>query len=369
MPAIGKTPFSSKNPATITKGFTGGVLNSPGAVGEVICPLTNSDGSQCRKKCVGNFAYRSICEHIRRAHPDNWIPKLPASPETFAKMVGLMPRNNMENGMVSHVSIAPSPRKHANITRKPAKLPKPYEDRFYLDGISPPPSANESETSLPSISPTGIVAQNYSNHLPHYAPPKEEVDRDHEVEDEMESEDDDFNHIYSHHAHYSTLSHLQHYPPSIGHHNMSNVSPKARVSKLKPQKRKRHSTLDSTTSSVSSSSSYPSRWDELIEAATTRAVVETSLPLSPPQTAQTLPSICPNTPSGQSVASSNDSNTAKIECNECRSLVGVKSAFVCTECVAGFCEPCATENGKRGVCSECRVFGARWRRLNIVIRI
>jgi hypothetical protein len=71
--------------------------------------------------CIQNFAYRSICEHIRRAHPDNWIPKLPASPETFAKMVGLMPRNNMENGMVSHVSIAPSPRKHANITRKPAK--------------------------------------------------------------------------------------------------------------------------------------------------------------------------------------------------------------------------------------------------------
>ena len=138
---------------------------------------------------------------------------------------------------------------------------------------------------------------------------------------------------------------------------------------VKPkQKRKRQSTLDSTTSS-SSASSFPSRWDELIEAATTRAVVETSMPPSPPQTAQTLPSICPNTPSGHSVSSSSDEAGPKVECAECRSPVGLKHAFVCTECISGFCEPCATEGGKRTICSECKVIGARWRRLNIKVRM
>jgi hypothetical protein len=143
-----KTPFSSKNPATIAKSFSTGSSHPQGVVGEVVCPLFNSDGSQCRKKCVGvssnileldtfytlesaeadwraqNFAYRSICEHIRRAHPDNWIPKLPASPETFAKMVGMAPRNNnpglqMGNGMMHHVPVQQM--RKPTVARKPSK--------------------------------------------------------------------------------------------------------------------------------------------------------------------------------------------------------------------------------------------------------
>ncbi|KAI5799132.1 hypothetical protein DFH27DRAFT_85164 [Peziza echinospora] len=58
---------------------------------EVVCPLPNPDGSGCRKKCSGTFAYRSICEHIRRAHPDHWIPRLPASAESFRKMIETPP--------------------------------------------------------------------------------------------------------------------------------------------------------------------------------------------------------------------------------------------------------------------------------------
>ena len=37
------------------------------------------------------FAYRSICEHIRRAHPEHWIPRLPASVESFNKMIQTPP--------------------------------------------------------------------------------------------------------------------------------------------------------------------------------------------------------------------------------------------------------------------------------------
>lgn len=365
MPPITKTPFSSKNPATAAKSFSPGAPPQ-GVVGEVVCPLFNSDGSQCRKKCVGNFAYRSICEHIRRAHPDNWIPKLPASPETFAKMVGMIPRNGnpsgvqMGGGMIHHVPVQQM--RKPTVARKPSKLSKPMDEDHYLDSLSPPSSTTDSEApGLPSLSVAAAFAARFPNYEFHpHTEDDEDVDGEHEIDEEMlqghtetETEDEEYSAPYTH------------FPPyaHIHHHPLPNQRP--RNSKPKTQKRKRQGTIDS-----SSTTSFPSRWDELIEAATNRAVVETfTLPLSPPATAQTLPSICPNTPSGGSEAGSDtEGHGPKVECAECRSLVGMNRAFVCTECVSGFCEPCALENGKRGVCSECRVFGARWRRLKINVR-
>ncbi|PGH01710.1 hypothetical protein AJ80_08977 [Polytolypa hystricis UAMH7299] len=58
---------------------------------EVVCPLTNNDGSNCRKRCLGEKRYRSMQEHIRRAHPDHYIPKLPATEESFQLMVNTPP--------------------------------------------------------------------------------------------------------------------------------------------------------------------------------------------------------------------------------------------------------------------------------------
>lgn len=92
---------------------------------EVVCPLRNNDGSSCRKRCLGvslpivkatiySFAvraakasgepstdkrmcamqekrYRSMQEHIRRAHPEHYISKLPATEESFFLMVNSTP--------------------------------------------------------------------------------------------------------------------------------------------------------------------------------------------------------------------------------------------------------------------------------------
>ena len=68
MPAAAKTPFTSKNPATIAKNVGAG--NYAGSLGvqqggEVVCPLFNSDGSQCRKKCVGVCLYVSMLRHLK----------------------------------------------------------------------------------------------------------------------------------------------------------------------------------------------------------------------------------------------------------------------------------------------------------------
>ncbi|KIW45451.1 uncharacterized protein PV06_03843 [Exophiala oligosperma] len=64
---------------------------STDAENEVVCPLTNQDGSQCRKRCIGEKRYRSMQEHIRRAHPDYYIPKLPATEESFQLMISTPP--------------------------------------------------------------------------------------------------------------------------------------------------------------------------------------------------------------------------------------------------------------------------------------
>ncbi|KAI9040780.1 putative transcription factor RfeD [Aspergillus affinis] len=58
---------------------------------EVVCPLKNNDGSNCRKRCLGEKRYRSMQEHIRRAHPNHYIPKLPATEESFILMVTTPP--------------------------------------------------------------------------------------------------------------------------------------------------------------------------------------------------------------------------------------------------------------------------------------
>ncbi|KAK4234301.1 hypothetical protein C8A03DRAFT_37933 [Achaetomium macrosporum] len=58
---------------------------------EVVCPLRNQDGSSCRKRCIGEKRYRSMQEHIRRAHPEHYIAKLPATEESFLLMISTSP--------------------------------------------------------------------------------------------------------------------------------------------------------------------------------------------------------------------------------------------------------------------------------------
>ncbi|RMZ70553.1 transcription factor [Pyrenophora seminiperda CCB06] len=58
----------------------------------VVCPLRNHDSSACRKRCTGEKRFRSMQEHIRRAHPEHYISKLPATEESFMLMVNTPPQ-------------------------------------------------------------------------------------------------------------------------------------------------------------------------------------------------------------------------------------------------------------------------------------
>ncbi|OTB08701.1 hypothetical protein M426DRAFT_159837 [Hypoxylon sp. CI-4A] len=68
---------------------------------EVVCPLRNQDGSSCRKRCIGEKRYRSMQEHIRRAHPEHYISKLPATEESFLLMINTPPsdRSHLQNSV------------------------------------------------------------------------------------------------------------------------------------------------------------------------------------------------------------------------------------------------------------------------------
>ncbi|KAL2011965.1 hypothetical protein VTN00DRAFT_4683 [Thermoascus crustaceus] len=91
---------------------------------EVVCPLTNNDGSNCRKRCLGEKRFRSMQEHIRRAHPNHYIPKLPATEESFLLMVNTPPDQR------AHISPpnAANARKHNEA---------PDKDVYVADASSP----------------------------------------------------------------------------------------------------------------------------------------------------------------------------------------------------------------------------------------
>ncbi|KAF2266204.1 hypothetical protein CC78DRAFT_552579 [Lojkania enalia] len=76
----------------------------------VVCPLRNHDGSACRKRCTGEKRYRSMQEHIRRAHPEHYISKLPATEESFTLMVNTPPQERPPPPPVPSASVGPQGR-------------------------------------------------------------------------------------------------------------------------------------------------------------------------------------------------------------------------------------------------------------------
>ncbi|KAG8428350.1 hypothetical protein J3459_004013 [Metarhizium acridum] len=95
---------------------------------EVVCPLRNQDGSSCRKRCIGEKRYRSMQEHIRRAHPEHYIPKLPATEESFLLMIN-------------------SPPSEHRADQAPTSTPQSAHDRrnYYRDGSSNPGTPRHSD--------------------------------------------------------------------------------------------------------------------------------------------------------------------------------------------------------------------------------
>ncbi|POR31982.1 Uncharacterized protein TPAR_07795 [Tolypocladium paradoxum] len=110
---------------------------------EVVCPLRNQDRSNCRKRCIGEKRYRSMQEHIRRAHPEHYLPKLPATEESFLLMINTPPQESHSTDQPSSSpaqSLSPPSLPRTLFAGPRLTCPPGLHDRrnYYRDGSSNP---------------------------------------------------------------------------------------------------------------------------------------------------------------------------------------------------------------------------------------
>ncbi|KAL8423544.1 hypothetical protein RB596_003670 [Gaeumannomyces avenae] len=111
---------------------------------EVVCPLRNQDGSSCRKRCIGEKRYRSMQEHIRRAHPEHYISKLPATEESFHLMINTPPSERPPP------NAAPGPRPPAINHLKPG-YPHDRQHGFRRDDNTSAPGTPRNPDDYPPV--------------------------------------------------------------------------------------------------------------------------------------------------------------------------------------------------------------------------
>ncbi|VZH86875.1 unnamed protein product [Fusarium fujikuroi] len=117
---------------------------------EVVCPLRNQDGSSCRKRCIGEKRYRSMQEHIRRAHPEHYISKLPATEESFLLMINTPPSERRPLDQTS----APNAQ---GLSHSHSSLPPPID---HLQGFHERHNYHRDESSNPG---TPRLLDDFSN--------------------------------------------------------------------------------------------------------------------------------------------------------------------------------------------------------------
>ncbi|KAF1352072.1 hypothetical protein BDV97DRAFT_139129 [Delphinella strobiligena] len=130
---------------------------------EVVCPIRSADGNGCRKKCLGEKRFRSMQEHIRRAHPEYYIPKLPATKESFELMVNSPPHERVPRLDVWSPTSAPrQPRQLASedqyAVSDPAGSGPIQPDGFYPDGMSSFPDDYRRGSLLPAANAAAALA-------------------------------------------------------------------------------------------------------------------------------------------------------------------------------------------------------------------
>lgn len=135
---------------------------------EVVCPLRNQDGSSCRKRCIGEKRYRSMQEHIRRAHPEHYIQKLPATEESFLLMISTDPSTRVQQQPQPSATSAPAGAFPSSQGFSPLidRFQGFLHDRHAYDSSSPgtPRNVNHDEygtpgSLLPAASAAAALAQ------------------------------------------------------------------------------------------------------------------------------------------------------------------------------------------------------------------
>lgn len=107
-----------------------------------------ADGALCNKRCFGEKRYRSIQEHIRRAHPAHYLPGLHANEESFKKMT---------SGGASAAPPAPTPSgSNGGVALPPGNDLRPNsQGDVSLPASSSPMNRSEEKPAVEAISVNG----------------------------------------------------------------------------------------------------------------------------------------------------------------------------------------------------------------------
>lgn len=123
---------------------------------EVVCPLKNQDGSNCRKRCLGEKRYRSMQEHIRRAHAEHYIPKLPATEESFQLMINTPPSERPQ----------PPPLQPPQPTQPFGNSVHGHDRDAYTGNQSSPAPARTLEDQYPAAATAAVALAQLHSHRP-----------------------------------------------------------------------------------------------------------------------------------------------------------------------------------------------------------
>ncbi|KAI9887861.1 MAG: hypothetical protein M1823_000383 [Watsoniomyces obsoletus] len=136
------------------------------AANEVVCPLRNADGSSCRKRCLGEKRYRSMQEHIRRAHPAYYISKLPATEESFSLMINTPPSDRPRESTGSGIApVAYGHERNATLEESSSPATPRNADDYPGSGGVPGTSSGAGTSLLPAASAAAALAQLHQNKL------------------------------------------------------------------------------------------------------------------------------------------------------------------------------------------------------------
>ncbi|CAI6338457.1 unnamed protein product [Periconia digitata] len=392
----------------------------------VVCPLRNHDGSACRKRCTGEKRYRSMQEHIRRAHPEHYISKLPATEESFTLMVNTPPQER-----------PPAP-PLPTTTGPPGYGSSELNNVFYHEeyGLNTPRNSDEMRRGslLPAASAAAALASLH-NHRAEY-----DWDSDPDAASEPDSKTyrprarfaptTIEHHITTTEEPYYTATSLQREllpssltrsppgrsstlppaPRSIkpNRPRKSSVGQNARKPKHERQKSRenaRRTSYDRKAFSAepqTAAALFGKRWEDLIDAAAS-ATEEDSRDLTPSYTASPLQhTLTPPPPEMSdlhpfpSVESSIESTTTgsnfhipsqglsdssptfahavQIYCAACRKLSVLRESYACSECICGLCQDCVdvlvTEHsrGRTARCPRCGAVGGKFKPFQLDIR-
>ncbi|KAK6587201.1 hypothetical protein PZA11_000491 [Diplocarpon coronariae] len=392
-----------------------------------VANVASANGDSVQEK-----RYRSMQEHIRRAHPEHYISKLPATEESFQLMISTPPSERPPPPLPPPpppTGSIPSPHGYGNDRHsyqvEPASTPNTPRIREDFRPGSMPPAASAAaalaqlhnhkfETEWESDGVRGSRPQIPEHPRPLTTPQdwmsdtearKQVTRRSIELpplpaggSHPREPTSDPFSHLSAQRrrellpsilstsppGRSSTLPPIQRTPAPTRPRKQS-VSKRAREPPHRRQKSRgeiahlRGLSYErkafSAEPSCALSAAYGKRWEDLIDAATSATEDvddDRTRPFPSVESGESGETFHVKSRGLSDSSPSFSSQSTQIYCAACQGVSRIKESYACTECICGICQACVevlvAEQGARRKCPRCATVGGRFKPFQLDIR-